>query len=576
MVSLSSFREQSFAANLSGFIPAPIRDYRASIAFYVCALTVVCALLLGGGTRGGFLSDALLELIAVPAFLISLWSLIDSPVWRNGTRPDLYWVLALCMAITLVPLLQLIPLPPSIWVNPLHREELAKVYDLLGSQVPWMPISVSPRATWLSFLSLLPPTAIFIAAIQLNYRERRELSLVIIAIGVVSVFLGMTQVADGPASLLRFFTVTNDTEAVGFFANRNHFAALLYAVLLFVAVWAIDCGFKIKSWTDITNFEAKTAITLLAFLMMFMVIIAGEAMARSRAGLALTIAALLAVFALTFMDPRNVAGAKTGKIILGTTILAVVLSMQFAVYRILDRFATDPIENARIVFARNTATAAKAFMPVGSGSGTFVPVYQLFERPNDTIPNTFANHAHNDVLELWLETGVLGPLLLCLFMIWFAVTALKLWRRPSANVTPFDCTLARAATVIIVLLLAHSFVDYPMRTDAIMAVFAACCALMIEPVRDEGVRFAASVERYPTQRKPAPQAQMSRGAAFGSVAPANPAREPVARQQAGQLWGAEIDWPKEWRSSGGDDKGSDPKPDADGTSQPDNGRSPPR
>ena len=58
-----------------------------------------------------------------------------------------------------------------------------------------MPISVSPQATWSSFLSLLPPLAIFFAAIQLSYRERRALSLAIVAFAVVSSFLGLLQVA---------------------------------------------------------------------------------------------------------------------------------------------------------------------------------------------------------------------------------------------------------------------------------------------------------------------------------------------------------------------------------------------
>ena len=210
---------------------------------------------------------------------------------------------------------------------------------------------------------------------------------------------------------------------------------------------------------------------------------------------------------------------KVSKIILAATILAVILSMQFAVYRILGRFATDPLENARTVFAHNTITAAKTFMPFGSGSGTFVPVYQLFEQPSDTIANTYANHAHNDILELWLETGVLGPILLCLFVIWFGVTTVKLWRRPAAEVSAFDCTLARAATVVIALLLAHSFVDYPMRTEAIMAVFAVCCALMIEPLNEaeDGRKFAASLERYLVRRKAAPTMAVSPASCCGSV-----------------------------------------------------------
>lgn len=560
MVSLGAFRVQPLGTVLGGLVPVQIREYRPSITFFVCALTLVGALLLGGGTRGGFLSDAILELIAVPALLIALASLGDRQIWRTKTRPDVYRVLALCCAIALLPLIQLVPLPPRIWVNLLRREELAKVFELVGNETPWMPISVSPPATWLSFLSLLPPLAIFLATMQLSYRERRGLSLVIIAVGVVSVFLGLSQVAQGQSSLLRFFSITNATDAVGFFANRNHFAALLYAVLLFTAVWAIDIGFKIGSWNDLKNFETGKVVALTAILMIFIVVIAGEAMTRSRAGLALTIVALLAVFALTLTDRRNISGATSAdgrkvsgamvkKLLLGATILALILSMQFALYRILGRFTNDPLEDARIVFAHNTVAAAKAFLPFGSGSGTFVPVYQMFERPNDAIANTFANHAHNDFLELWLETGIFGPILLCLFVIWLGFKSVQLWRRPPAGLSAFDCSLARAATAVIWLLLAHSFVDYPLRTEAILAVFAVCCAFLIAPLRGATAPGRDLVRR---------QEAVTVASSSASASPAVVMRETEAvlmretEKKAtahGRRWGEGIDWPDQWRNS---------------------------
>ena len=575
MVSLGSFRERPLGAVLSGLVPVPIRESRPSVIFCVCAFTLICSLLLGGGTRGGFLSDAILELIAIPAFLIALSSLGGLPVWRTKTRTEMYRVLAFCFAIALLPIIQLVPLPPWIWTGLPGREQMVKVFDLLGGVAPWMPISVSPHATWLSFLSLLPPMAIFLAAIQLSYRERRGLSLVILAVGVVSVFVGLTQVAEGPASSLRFYTITNDTEAVGFFANRNHFAALLYAVLLFAAVWAIDTGFKAGSWTDVRSFEAATIVTLTAIFMILIVVIAGEAMARSRAGLALTIVALVAVFALAFTDRRSAPGATPSKLLVAATILAVILSVQFALYRILDRFATDPTEDARITFAHNTIQAAKAFMPFGSGLGTFVPVYATFERPGDTIANTYANHAHNDFLELWLETGVMGPVLLCLFTVWLGFSIAKLWRRPATETSAFDCALGRAATVVIGLLMAHSFVDYPMRTEAIMAIFAVCCALVIEPLRGDegGIRIAAEPGRAAVRLRHAAKAPAYAVAPSSLLsAPSSPAtgtaNPPQRLPAAGGRWGDEIDWPEEWQNSGEQKRSAPATPESDAASTP--------
>ena len=68
-------------------------------------------------------------------------------------------------------------------------------------------MSVSPEATWLSALSLLPPLSLFIGMLLLGYRERRWLSVVVIAVGVISAFLGLMQVAQGPTSALALLSI---------------------------------------------------------------------------------------------------------------------------------------------------------------------------------------------------------------------------------------------------------------------------------------------------------------------------------------------------------------------------------
>src|SRR5262245_45321053 len=218
-------------SDLSGIlkkIPFEAWFGKATPLFYLCAVVMVASLILGGGSRRGLGLDATLQLVAIPLLLVSLWRFFEVSLTRQ-MRLALWF----CLAIAVLPLLQLIPLPPWLWTALPNRQPSVEAYYILGRAVPWMPISVSPRATWLSALSVLPPLAIFLSTHLLSYRERRWLMLVVLAVGTVSVFIGLMQVAQGETSPLRMFTITNATEAVGFFANRNHFAALVYCLMVF-------------------------------------------------------------------------------------------------------------------------------------------------------------------------------------------------------------------------------------------------------------------------------------------------------------------------------------------------------
>ena len=512
--------------------------------FLLCALVLVASLILGGSTRAGFLSDALLQLIAIPLLLLALWRLFETPLTRQVRL-----VLLFCLALAVLPLLQLVPLPPWLWASLPNRDSSAELFALLQQNAPWLPISVSPHQTWLSVLSLIAPLAIFLATLLLTYRERRWLSLVILAVGTLSVFIGLLQVAQGPESPWRFYAMTNPTEAVGFFANRNHFAALGYTLVLFAAAWAANAAVIAGRAGDAKQYDTASIVAALGCFTLLVVLLAGEAMARSRAGLGLTIVALLGAFALGVSDRRVGTGFTPSKLLVVATAFSLVLGIQYALYRILERFEIDPFADARLSLFPTTMQAAKAYLPVGSGLGTFIPVYAAFEKPEDTLLNKYANHAHNDAAELWLETGLFGLVLAALFVFWFGKRTVEVWRSaPPLGASEVDWSLVRAATIIIALLLAHSFVDYPLRTGAMMAIMAFCCALLIEPlaapepiVEPQAIIKSKSRQRPSRALSPAPALSPTPSL---SIAPSSADTPPRA---TGERWGSDVAWPEEWR-----------------------------
>jgi O-antigen ligase len=113
----------------------------------------------------------------------------------------------------------------------------------------------------------------------------------------------------------------------------------------------------------------------------------------------------------------------------------------------------------------------------------------MFEKPTDLFAVTFANHAHNDLLELAMETGAPGLALLGFFLFWLVSRLRASWTDRSRFAHP-DTPLIDAAGLIVVLLLIHELVDYPLRTSALACVFAFACALLIEPPMSSGERDA--------------------------------------------------------------------------------------
>src|SRR5580658_953364 len=535
-------------------------DMALSGQFWLTALTLVAALLLGGGTRGGFLSDALLQLLAIPLLLLSASRLGDL-FWRNRAKfRQLRWEFIFCLAVVLVPLIQLVPLPPALWTLLPYRAPLIASFDDLGQGVghglPWLPISVSPNATWLSVVALLPTLAVFFGTILVGYRERRLLSLGVVAFGIVSSFLGLLQIAQGPASRLRFFSATNLSEAVGFFANRNHFAAFLYVVLLFAAVWAIDIGFAVGPWRDRRIFEARSIVTITASFLAIVILLAAEAMARSRAGMILTMISLVGVYGLVLTDRRRRTLSGTPlNFLFAAAGTAFILVVQFALYRILARFNADPLDDLRLQFARTTMEAAWAYMPFGAGMGTFVPVYGMFEKPQDLFAHVYINHAHDDILELWLETGIFGIALMGAFAAWFVLRAAKIWRHGSVGVNEFDRSLARAATIAVALIVIHSFLDYPLRTAAMTAILAFACGLMVETLgadtraKERRVRSSfdtAALDATPRLTAASPAAAWPPAV----VADREPAPSYQPPRQRSARWGDDVEWPEAWRRGG--------------------------
>src|SRR5262249_38921485 len=303
----------------------------ATDAFLPYTSFVVIVAMLFGGAGGYGWSDAVVQLAALPLLAWALFKLIPSQLDREGQ-----WALVLLCAIFAWPLLQLIPMPPSLWSGLPGRGEIALAYEAAGMTLPWLQISLYPTATWLGLLSLLPATAVFLAALSLDRRSRRVLILVILIVIFASAVLDMLQIMGGEESPLRFYDVTNRGRAVGFFANSNHNAAFLYSAIPFVTGYAIGV---------VLDQRRHRTIDLVFLALLMVAIIIGLTASQSRAGMVLLFVAGLSSLLLAWRHSQGQSGRRLLRFAVGANIIALVLAFQFGFVAFMQRVEGQGLED---------------------------------------------------------------------------------------------------------------------------------------------------------------------------------------------------------------------------------------
>ena len=435
-----------------------IRSVGAPV-FWFSAVLLAAAFVFGGQSRDNPLSTMMIELLGVALLAAMAWSRALAATVRVGW-PEA----ALLGGMFLIPLLQLIPLPPSIWTTLPGRSEAVETLRLAGIERGWAPISLDPEATFRCLLWLIPPAALFLAVATLDAGARLRLVGLVLALCAASLILGGLQITDQDGGLFASPDGDPTDLPIGFFANRNHQGIAMAASLPFAAAFA-------AIWGSTAYQRSRPANVVFAALVALLIV--GVLVTRSRAALTLAGPALVASLGLFWAASGAKRLGREAALMFGVAAIVLVFAAQFAISAVLDRFEDLTDGDGRFDIWASTTNAAAAVAPAGAGLGTFEPFYRAWEPLNFMGP-AFVNHAHNDYLELWLEAGGLAPLLLAAFLLWFGRASLKAWLAPETEST----LLARAGGIATLVLLAHSVVDYPLRTQALACVFAIAAGCM--------------------------------------------------------------------------------------------------
>ena len=388
---------------------------QSRISTYWAGGVIVLAMLIGGGSAGGLLSDRIIQLAMLPLLLVGVVRMSHSRL----SPAAIVWLVALLAVL--------------LW-------QLFPVGLVFPAAAEAMFVSAAPGKAldYAVFAICLAGFALFVSTLS-DAAQRRLLLFF-----MLGYFLNLTMAA----TQLSFVGGTSPFSSVfytfrqGAFANANHFSSLIYALIpLFAFVLLHE-----RQQRLLYGLVVGSALVILLA-------------ANARAAVA--IAAIVSIAAyVAFSGRHKTQGVRIVLLLLSALIVIGIINFVFLDYAV-EAFQRD----LRQQYAINTLNAAIDHAPWGAGLGTFRTVYPQYEAL-ETISLVYANRAHNDYAELLLELGLAGAVLIATLL---ALVLRHMLRTP----------LALAYGMSVLAIFVHSLVDYPLRTFAVGLLFCHAVAVIV-------------------------------------------------------------------------------------------------
>ena len=354
--------------------------------------------------------------------------------------------------------IQLTPLPVELWSTlPGH--------GLYGPLIrpDWLALSVTPDTTRASLMAGIPLVAAFLVARTCSQKQIALLPQVLVLIALMQAVWGLLQA--GPFKSL-YFGAEFAGSLIGSFANANHFANYI-AMTLPLAVFVVWRSAPHRRGEAHQRPQSVVVFWLVVLLVLVTAVLAAGSRTGALTGMIVTFfASLLALSAVSKTSRKWYA--------LGAVALVVACLVVVGINTLVVRFDADRLGadgNFRWMLAASSWQAAFAFWPTGSGAGSYAAVYPAFEAPG---LRGFAEHAHNDYVELLIEFGLLFVLLAVLVAGIAIRQACSLWRHIRLDGRGVDAAPMQLFCALgLLAIFLHSWVDFNLRIPA-NAILCAC------------------------------------------------------------------------------------------------------
>ncbi len=401
-------------------------------------------------------------------------------------------------AIALLGTLQALAWPAGLvgWISPEHLEAHRATAEMIGkgkgevisSGAPHLSLApeVSRRVAlgWAALAALVA-----VAGVVGRHRwHRRALAGGLLAAAFFQIFYGARRWLSGLTTIWGVEVPGSSDRLRGTFVNPDHLALFLeigLAVVFAWSWWALRQSARRHRW------ERRLLLVgppLICWCFLFVAL----AFTGSRAGLvAAVIGVAVQTFLLLWLDGRHrwrAVGVGLGAVVIGLLAIGVT-GARFGFGRLL---ATSPYEvtfGARFEAIRSSLTLWQEYPWLGTGLGTFRDAFPVVQPL--TIRGGSWRHAHSDVVELGVTTGVLGCLLFATGLAFLLVHLVRVLRWGWSSE---DRAAGLAALGAIAAVGAHEWVDFGLTMPANSLALAVVCGaaaaarLDLEKVTSPGVK----------------------------------------------------------------------------------------
>lgn len=340
--------------------------------------------------------------------------------------------------------------------------------------------SVYPYVTRVEFLKLAAYSVFLFLAVQCFRQTDHVRAFVwfLLFFGFAVALFGILQHLTFNGKLYWFRELRESGFPFGPFVNRNHFAGLMELIA--------PLGLGLLLYRGVP----RDQLPLVALFTVFPV--AALFLSASRGGIVSFLFQLALMALLSWTRP-------VGKRALALGLLVLLFASAFIFWlgiaptweRLLQTHSSEVTQGRRMVILADSWRVVLDHFWLGTGLGTFETVYP---RQESFYDGRVVNHAHNDYIELMVETGFFGAACGLIFIFLLYRLAFSRWEQ---NGNPFAAAPRLGALVACSGLLVHGLVDFNFRIPSNALLFLLLAHLATSATRQATVVALKAEPRQP-------------------------------------------------------------------------------